>query len=335
VSINLRKNNFSLAVTIILLSLAIVTYVKLFFTRSPEIVIQDAKIESAINLKPNNYKFDLKDAPAADRDLDGITIDLSYKLNVPSNWWDDIDTVSPNYDSLMQKFHGENIWNDPKLNSHFESLGIRGNANPFGSPMALDNGPLKNKLLETKPKIFMEVGVFEGATSSKVAQLFKNTPGFEESYVISVDSWILDLTYEWNGQKSVHKKKVVNKARYFANDRIAGGSKMYYQFLANCIERKSQDRIIPLPTATSNGALAMLSHGVRPDFMYIDASHANPDVLIDYENFYTILQPGGVMVFDDTHVPAVMAALTFLVERYGLTVVNLKHQQGYIVKPTI
>lgn len=64
----------------------------------------------------------------------------------------------------------------------------------------------------------------------------------------------------------------------------------------------------------------MLAHKLRPKLIYVDASHANPDVFIDYENFYTILAPGGAMAVDDVGiVPAVRKAFDALVEAYGLS----------------
>ena len=110
---------------------------------------------------------------------------------------------------------------------------------------------------------------------------------------------------------------------------------MYYEFLANCITTNTTDRIIPLQIASANGAMALLSHGVRPDFMYIDASHSNPEVYIDYENFYKLLKPGGAIAFDDIGgVPATRAAFHRLADKYGLekNYLNKGEEQGYLKK---
>ena len=54
--------------------------------------------------------------------------------------------------------------------------------------------------------------------------------------------------------------------------------------------------------------------------IYVDASHANPDVFSDYENFYTILAPGGALAVDDVaSVPAVRKAFDALIEAKGLS----------------
>ena len=66
--------------------------------------------------------------------------------------------------------------------------------------------------------------------------------------------------------------------------------------------------------------MAFLAHKLRPQLIYVDASHANPDVFIDYENFYTILAPGGALAVDDVAtVSAVRKAFDALIEAKGLS----------------
>lgn len=214
--------------------------------------------------------FNLVNAPAADRDLDGLTVDLAYNLNVPSNWWDGIDT-NPSYSTLMMSLHGKDIWKDDRLLPHLDWLGIKADTQGiYGSPL---KGKIHDLLRQYKPKIFLEVGVFRGATSVGMAKFFEREEGFEDSYVLSMDTWLVDLAYAWNGMKSHHPPI---GEEYFNDNRISGGNQMYFRFLANCLATNTTGRIIPIQTASLNGAMALLSHGVRPDFMYIDASHANP-----------------------------------------------------------
>mmetsp|Transcript_14797 Transcript_14797/g.22415 ORF Transcript_14797/g.22415 Transcript_14797/m.22415 type:complete len:394 (-) Transcript_14797:156-1337(-) len=298
----------------------------------------------------------LRDVQAADRDLNGITVDITYNLNVPPTWYDGFPTTSPSYNETMVNLHGYNIWEDedtlekgeeeitaegdevqqqqqqPKLSSFLEFLQL---SDPpykmIGSPM--DRKVLFELLKEVKPKIFLEVGVFHGMTSTTVAKYFQSHDGFEDSYVLSMDSWLLDLRFTWNGFKSKHVQETKTADYFIGTSKAQGGySTMYYHFLANCIKTQTTDRIVPLPTAAQNGAMTLLSHGIRPDFIYLDASHSNPDVYIDYENFYTILKPGGVMAFDDTGIPAVRAAFDALIKKYDLKVAYETRKQAHIFK---
>ena len=56
------------------------------------------------------HQIHLKGVQAVDRDLKGITVDISYNLNVPKNWYDSFETTSPSYNDTMFSLHGENIW---------------------------------------------------------------------------------------------------------------------------------------------------------------------------------------------------------------------------------
>ena len=315
---------------------------------------EDAKItgegdETKIdNETTEDNQIQLKNVQAVDRDLKGVTVDVTYNLNVPSNWYNSFETTSPSYNETMLKLHGHDIWDlkdtlihhsideseasiEPSLSSFLNFLQLTNSSYKLiGSP--LDYAVLKKLLNEIKPKIFLEVGVFQGMTSTWVANYFKSHDEFEDSYVMSMDTWLLDLRFTWNGLKSVHVKETQTSTYFTGTSKTQGGySTMYFHFLMNCIKSNTTDRIVPLPTASQNGAMTLLSHGIRPDIIYVDASHSNPDVLIDYENFYTILRPGGVIAFDDTGIQAVRAALDALVKKYKLDI-HETHKQAYIYK---
>mmetsp|Transcript_1503 Transcript_1503/g.1602 ORF Transcript_1503/g.1602 Transcript_1503/m.1602 type:complete len:362 (-) Transcript_1503:190-1275(-) len=293
--------------------------------------------EPEIKKQEEGDKIHLRDVQALDRDLDGITVDITYNLNVPETWYDSFPTTSPSYNDAMISLHGINIWEETtsseqaSLSSFLEFLQLDEPPTMLGSPLMDD---ILYQLLEkVKPKIFMEVGVFHGITSTAVANYFQTHDGFEDSYVLSMDTWLLDLRFAWSGMKSINADKTKSSS-YFngASPHHGGYSTMYYNFLANCIKTKTTSRIVPVPTAAQNGAMALLSHGIRPDMMYIDASHSNPDVYIDFENFYSILKPGGVIAFDDVKViPAVRSALDALVAKYGLEAHQFGNQ-AYVFK---
>lgn len=250
---------------------------------------------------------------------DKAKINLYYELNVPKGWWangtrDAVKETRPGqqrttHHSAMMALHGNNVWKDPRVKQFISQLGVVAEKEPVGSP--IDESKLTTLVRNRKPKIFLEVGVFHGATSMKIARLFDQM-GLKNSFVISMDTWLLDLRFVWSQQaKSSHNQ-------YFSNVEVGGSSQMYFTFLANCIEANVTHRIVPLQTASSNGAMALLAHHIRPDLMYLDASHAAPDVFIDFENFYQILAPGGMMVLDDVGLAIPDAALKVLAKRYNV-----------------
>lgn len=257
--------------------------------------------------------LDLEGAPAADRDLQGlVSIDMTYRFHVSPKAWE--NAPSHSYNSVMQALHRENIWKNPRLRRTVDSL-TRNDTAIHGSPLAAE--ALLAAIKSKKPRIIMEVGVFRGATSIHMAKLLDETPGCEDSFILSMDTWLLDLRFQWGGAMSTHTAEVAKagqQGKYFRQSELGGSSLMYWTFLGNVMRKKASHRIIPMRTASQNGALALVSHQIRPELIYLDASHANPDVAIDMENFYNLLKPGGIIFFDDTKVPAVAAALASLLE---------------------
>ena len=111
---------------------------------------------------------------------------------------------------------------------------------------------------------------------------------------------------------------------------------MYFVFLKNVLAHKMSHRIVPLPTSTSNGIQAFLAHGLRIDFCYLDASHANPDVYLDLIGVWTLLNSGGVVACDDYDaVQAVREAVDAFVKSHGHEIeqhVNSSTGQYWIYK---
>jgi predicted O-methyltransferase YrrM len=262
--------------------------------------------------------FFIEDAPAADRDLPMVTVDLSYQLHVPPSVWDGREP--PTYDATMKALHGGDIWKDPKTRATIDFLLNQTqsqNEKHAYSGSAVPNSHLRNAIRKVKPRVLLEVGVFRGLTSTRMAKILDSTPGCSESFVISMDTWLLDVRFQWNGALSSNTNRTLEG--YFKEPEVGGSSLMYWVFLNNVLNTNTSHRIIPMRTSSQNGALALVSHQIQPDLLYIDASHANPDVFIDYENFYTIAAPGAVLFFDDIYaVPACKAAFDSLCRRYNL-----------------
>jgi hypothetical protein len=266
------------------------------------------------------YNDVLSNVQGGDRSLNGVTVDVNYTLHVPYNWWNE-PSYSPSYSTIMHAFHGENIWKSESLRDHITRMGISGDSHETYD-RHFSNSIWKPILSKVRPRLILEVGVFHGNTSIAMANEV-NRLGLHDSFIISMDSWLLDLRFVWNKKQT--------KTNYFKNIYLGGASQMYYTFLANCIAKNVEDKIIPMQTSSLNGAMALLSHKLRPQFMYIDGSHANPDVFLDLENFYHILADNGVMAFDDYSIPPVHASINTLRHKYNLKLHN-NGNQGYFYK---
>lgn len=107
----------------------------------------------------------------------------------------------------MHMMHGTNLWTGGKLRETIHFLAV-GKGRIYGSP--LDEGVLRDTIAKKKPHVLLEVGVFRGATSTRMAKILDETPGCEGSFVISMDTWLLDLRFQWNGALS-HNGQFVAK----------------------------------------------------------------------------------------------------------------------------
>jgi len=293
------------------------------------------KSEAADGMVP----LDLSDTPGMDRDLEGVTVDLAYKLRVPDDWWRGAK-ADATYAEVMKKFHGENIWESDVLMGHLRNLDITTNGSGLKSELdgsALDEKTILQPLMSRlRPRVVLEVGVFRGSTSTAMAKLL-DVLELHDSFVVSMDTWLLDLRFVWGADSSVHKNEI-QQSRYFRNKEVAGSSQMYFTFLANVLQSNTSHRIIPVQTASSNGAMALIAHKIRPDLIYVDASHSNPDVFLDFINFWGVLSPGGALAVDDLQVPAVKSAFDAFCRLHGLSPVVQKKRgvvniQGYVLKP--
>jgi len=107
---------------------------------------------------------------------------------------------------------------------------------------------------------------------------------------------------------------------YFATLQPLHGMPMFYfQFLYNVLHSRAQHRIIPLPMPANEGARVLIFHGLRPDLIYIDASHHALDVTQDLEHFWFLLACGGTMFGDDWHWAGVQEAVKAFACRHNLT----------------
>ncbi|MAH49939.1 hypothetical protein CMI37_29240 [Candidatus Pacearchaeota archaeon] len=82
--------------------------------------------------------------------------------------------------------------------------------------------------------------------------------------------------------------------------------KLYETFLKNCWSRK--DKIIPLRMKTVVGLMKCSQAGIKPDIIYIDASHEYEDVLADI-SLSRELFPEALLIGDDWERKGVYSAV--------------------------
>lgn len=134
----------------------------------------------------------------------------------------------------------------------------------------------KQGLVGTHFLNFLEIGCFEGRATNYLLENVLTGNGCK-IHVIDIFSDLL----EESGQKS---------------DSNYDFSKMYENFVHNTQEHS--DRIV-IHNGPSERILKTDFQNNSFDFIYIDGSHATPDVLQDAILCHPLLKVGGLMLFDD------------------------------------
>lgn len=136
---------------------------------------------------------------------------------------------------------------------------------------------LKRIIQEKKPKIVVELGSWLGKSTRFIAKNLLDSK--INGKVYAVDTW------RGSAEHTSDRLDVKNKL-----------PTLYQQFLSNCIHHKMTSIIIPIRMTTLEAAKAL---NVKPDLIYVDASHHEEDVYNDIMVWYKKLARGGIMCGDD------------------------------------
>ncbi len=112
----------------------------------------------------------------------------------------------------------------------------------------------------------------------------------------------------WLGASVIHMadeaKKLGLKTQFYAVDfwgdhAIQGTVATYDQFCFNVKESGHGDCITPVRLQTSSAAQQFRELGLRFQLGYVDADHTYEGCLADMNNYYPLLEPGGILFGDD------------------------------------
>lgn len=165
-----------------------------------------------------------------------------------------------------------------------------------------------------KPTIIVEVGSFVGESAVHMAK-------YTKAPIVCVDTWYAGVDH-WKGAP-----EKINM--HF------GRPDLFYRFMANVIQHNCQDVIVPLASDSINGARILEHLGIVPDFVYVDASHEEADVLRDYLAYWKLLPSGGGMLCDDWsgYFPGVMSDGQRFMEKTGIKPALIEGEKVFFVKP--
>lgn len=121
----------------------------------------------------------------------------------------------------------------------------------------------------------------------------------------------------WLGKSTIHMASILPEGgKVYAVDHWLGGADhqpgvvgyeewadflpvLYEQFLSNVIHAQMTDRIIPIRTTTLLASIQIRELGVKPDLVYVDASHDMESVYKDLVAYYPFVKGHGILCGDD------------------------------------
>ncbi len=138
-----------------------------------------------------------------------------------------------------------------------------------------------------RPNIIVEVGTWKGASAIHMARIVQQLE--LPTQIICVDTW-LGSPEHFMGVDPAWRSSLRLRNGY---------PQLYFTFLSNVIGQGLTDRIIPLPATSENAAEILAARGIRPDLVYIDATHSYDPVLRDLRLFWRLLSDNGILLGDD------------------------------------
>jgi predicted O-methyltransferase YrrM len=137
---------------------------------------------------------------------------------------------------------------------------------------------LQDWVLEHRPRRLLEIGCAYGVSTVAVCEAVERLGGAEVYHVVDPHQHA-----EWRGAG------------------LAALERAGYRHLVELHEEASET-VLP----------RLLAAGGRLDFAFVDGWHSFDQVMMETYYLNRLLAPGGLLVFDDVHLPAVRHVLAFL-----------------------
>lgn len=156
--------------------------------------------------------------------------------------------------------------------------------------------PIKRLITENGVQVIVEVGCWLGASTRHMAECLP-----KNGKVYAVDHWLGSAEHQ-PGAACTREDL----------------SKLYEQFLSNVIHKKLTHKIIPIRMASVDAEKALSD--VKPDLIYIDASHETEAVYQDLTIWFPHVQGHGILCGDDWAWPSVRKAVERFAEEKQLAI---------------
>lgn len=170
----------------------------------------------------------------------------------------------------------------------------------------------------TRPDVLIEVGTWKGASVIHMANLCKGR-GIQP-VIYAVDAFRGFVGDEIDPLPSSQLPDHWNRIP------------LYWQFLRNMKANGHDDCVIPVPAFSVHGAKMLTKWGVKAKAIYIDGNHSEEGAYADTNAYWPLLEPGGIMFWDDFTDWGVLSAVGRFAKEQKLNI-RVVGGQALIEKP--
>lgn len=278
------------------------------------------------------WKAILKNAPGHAEALAGIerleilqarASEFNKKVKPASTISQEINAEAPHRIFIPQQGRNKGLFDDV-INELFginPYEGLNLSAEPvFEQNWNSTHPALARIIKELRPKVAVEVGVWQGRSTATIARSLKEVR--PDGIVIAIDTFLGSPEHWTRRRPDVH-----------ASLRFKHGRPSFYElFLANMVALNLTDSVVPLAQTSENAAVILRRLGLIPDFVHIDAAHEYAPVQRDALLYYDMLRPGGVLMGDDFSWGDVARAANDFADQIGVKL-QIDHPKWIIQKP--
>lgn len=144
---------------------------------------------------------------------------------------------------------------------------------------------LAQTVIETRPRIVVELGVWKGASTIALAEELRRSS--VNGVVVAVDTWL--------GSWDHWTMPGLSEELCFS----FGYPQLYQKFASNILHAGLEDYVVPLPLDSANATYVLKHLAIQPDVVHIDGPHDYSSVLADLNRWWGLLAPGGTLIADD------------------------------------
>lgn len=114
----------------------------------------------------------------------------------------------PTFDEVINELHGSKaaVYNHPQLSNLIGQLGIDTKFQEANSPTFTPE-ITREIFRKIRPRMVVELGVYRGGSSIDMGKALGEL-GLKDSFIVSIDTWLLDLRYTWgvglSGNTGIH-----------------------------------------------------------------------------------------------------------------------------------